>query len=135
MNSNAGNWLRKYTKGILKRTQKVILPSLLAYEVRSIAVAIQKNTKERTEETARTSLSVEASGFALIGNVIPPTWELPTYNGIPEDITVISAKLNKDLIAKRDEAIEYIKTTLFLLNRNQWKNFCASIASRKIAAQ
>jgi hypothetical protein len=72
LKTNAGNWLRKYTKGILKRNQYVIFPSFFTYEVSSKAVDIQNRTNERTEEMVNASFRAEAHGFALIGKVIPP---------------------------------------------------------------
>ena len=64
--------MRKYIKGILNRTQYEIFPSFFAYEVRSIAVDIQKIMNDRTVVMVSVWFRVEAKGLELIDKVIPP---------------------------------------------------------------
>jgi hypothetical protein len=98
LKNNAGNWLRKYTNGILTRAQYVILPILFEYSRSRMEVATHNRMKDRIAVTMFPLLRAVAKGLAAIGLVIPAICDSPTSEGIPGDIVKIKAKLNTALI-------------------------------------
>ncbi|MGB7679890.1 MAG: hypothetical protein WBL49_13865 [Nitrososphaeraceae archaeon] len=86
LKNNAGNWLRKYTNGILTRAQYVILPILFEYSLSRKAVATHNRIKDRIEVTMYPLLRAVARWLAAIGLVIAVICDSPKSGGIPGDI-------------------------------------------------
>src|SRR5215207_2062349 len=102
--------MRKYTNGILTRTQYVILPTLFEYSRSRRAVATNNSINDTIEATVYPSLRAVAKGLAAIGLVIPAICDSPISEGIPGEIVNIKAKINTALIVSVIVDKRYNKT-------------------------